>query len=781
MPDSLPHTPQILSIHLQISQYPILAKQIRRLMRAELYRRGVISRERLEAEVKEGAELSQKREGLVNPLAEEGDEVWEQRLQRIRDQLTDFYFAYHLPIELFESLIGELLAEQGAEREGSGAELFHPESAPVETLLRELEQWEALPAENRERARAEIEEVTAVLVKMLISQQPGFVRLARRWLGAEDFQYLLARRTGEGKIGGKAGGLLLAWKILRTVLPNEIHRMSIPNSYFIGDDVFHHFLADNHLEYADQKYKPLEQVRSEFPAIEQEFLTHPLPEEVSDRLREILETAGNTPLVARSSSLLEDGFGTAFAGKYVSIFCANQGTIQERMREITTAIRRVYAGVFLPDALFYRRRMGLAENDERMSVLIQEVQGSLYHEGFFPTLAGVAFSYSPIVWNSRLRKEEGFCRLVMGLGTRAVARVAEDYPRLVMLSHPALRPENTPAEVRRYSQKTLDVIDMRASQISSWPVARILNADYPALRWLASVDRGDTVMPLFSLGPDLAPERMVLTMDNFLQQSGFVGLLKAVLATLAREYGVPVDLEFAVTLDPESATPDMKFHLLQCRALAGGSGGGSWKIPKGIAAEDKFFVATRVVPQGAVHQVDVICFIDPDAYGTLAGAGERKTVAGLIGRLNKRLEGRPFILIGPGRWGSTNPLLGVPVTYADIFNTRALVELAVVQQGAMPEPSYGTHFFQDLVEAGIYPIAIYPEYPGDLFHAEWIAKAKNSLAEMLPDARNPNDCVKLVDIPREFGGKKMDLLMDGERAVAFLVEPDLTRYPERRG
>jgi hypothetical protein len=771
--------PPILSIHLQIEEYPILAKQIRRRMREELYRRGVISRERLEAEVKEKAELSQKREGLVNPLAEEGDDVWEQRLQQIRDHLTDFYFAYNLPIGLFESLIGELLKERNVRREETGVAHFNPELTPLDLLLSQLERWESLPPPRRPRARGEMEAAIAVLAKTMISDQPGFVRLARHWLTREDFQFIQSRRIGGGKIGGKAGGLLLAWKILRATLPREIHRMVIPNSYFIGADVFQSFLSDNRLEYPDQKYKPLDQVRSEYPAIQEEFLRRRLPEEIADRLREIIRTAGKTPLVARSSSLLEDGVGTAFAGKYVSVFCPNQGTPKENLRDLTAAVRRVYASVFNPDALFYRRRMGLLESGERMAVLIQEVQGTAYRDAFFPTLAGVAFSHSPIVWDSRLRKDEGFCRLVMGLGSRAVARVADDYPRLVMLSHPALRPENTPADVRRYAQKFVDVIDLPAGELSTWPVARILQADYPGLGWLASIDRGDTVMPVFSIGPDFAPERVILTMDNFLAQSGFVGLLKGVLQSLAREYGVPVDVEFAVTLAPEAAKPEMRFHLLQCRAQTGVSGGAAGKIPKGIAVEDKFFVATRVVPQGAVRKVEAVCFVDPEAYEGLADAGERKKVAEIVGHVNRLLEGRNFILIGPGRWGSVNPLLGVPVTYADIYHTRALVELAVPQQGAVPEPSYGTHFFQDLVEAQIYPIALYPDHPGDLFRRDWMAGAKNSLSEILPDVSNPGECVKLVDIPREFDGRKMDLLMDGETAVAFLTEPDKPGYPAR--
>ncbi len=774
-------TPQILSIHLQISQYPILAKQIRRRMREELFRHGVISRERMEAEVKEKAELSQKREGLVHPIEEEADDVWEQRLQQIRDDLTDFYFAYNLPAGLFESLIDELLAERNVRRGKNRGPDFNPDLTPVDLLLRRLEQWETLPAQRREPAQDDIETATAVLVKILISDQPGFVRLARGWLKREDFQYLQSRRIGEGKIGGKAGGLLLAWRILRTVLPRDAGRMVIPNSFFIGADVFQSFLTDNRLDYSHQKYKPLDQARLEYPAIQKEFLRRRLPEEVEDRLREIIRGAGSTPLIVRSSSLLEDGVGTAFAGKYESVFCPNQGTPQENLRHLAAAVRRVYASVFNPDALFYRRRMGLLESDERMAVMIQEVQGSAYRGAFFPILAGVAFSHSPIVWDSRLRKEEGFCRLVMGLGTRAVARVAEDYPRLVMLSHPALRPENTPADIRRYSQKQADVIDLSAGEISSRPVADLLGSDFPALRWLASVDRGDTVMPVFSIGPELVPERTILTMDNFLQQSGFVGLLKGVLPALARAYGVPVDVEFAVTLDPESVKPEMRFHLLQCRAQTGVEGGAAGRIPKGIAAEDKFFVATRVVPQGAVRQVEAVCYVDPERYGSLTDAGQRKKVAEIVGQVNRLLEGRPFLLIGPGRWGSVNPLLGVPVTYADIVNTRALVELAEAPQGAVPEPSYGTHFFQDLVEAQIYPVALYPDQPGDLFRREWMARAKNTLNELLPDVSNPGECVKLVDIPREFGGRKMDLLMDGETAVAFLVEPEEEGHPVRAG
>jgi hypothetical protein len=781
MPEHPLDIPNILSIYLQISQYPILARHIRRHMREELYRYGVISRERLESEVREKAVLSQRREGLVNPVSEENDNMWEQRLQLIRDHLTDFYFAHNLPVDLFENLIEKVLAERNARHPESRIRYFNPELAPMELLIDQLKSYEELPGPQREPLRPLLEEMTVVLAKALVNDQPNFVRLAKKWLTAEDFRFIRSRSVGSGKIGGKAGGLLLAWRILRSSAPSLAQQMAIPRSFFIGSNAFFDFMERNRLEFVNHKFKPLEQIRAEYPQIQETFLKNPLPEPVDAGLREILSETGNAPLIVRSSSLLEDGIGTAFAGKYLSVFCPNQGSVSQNLRDLADAVRRVYASVFNPDALAYRRRMELLECDERMAVLIQEVQGRTYRRYFFPALAGVAFSYSPIVWNSRLRREEGFCRIVMGLGTRAVNRVAEDYPRLVTLSHPALRPETTPAEVRRYSQKNADVVDLEAAAFTSVPVADLLGNDFPAVRLFASVDKGDTLMPVFHLGPGHPSDRMVLTFDNFLQTTGFVNLIKDVLAVLARQYDVPVDVEFAVTLDEKTPEPNITLHLLQCRIQSGVHNGASYKIPRGIEGEDKFFVATRVVPQGAVRHVSYICYVDPEAYSRLPDVGERKAVAATIGCLNKVLENQSFILIGPGRWGSVNPLLGVPVTYADIFNTRMLVELAVEQQGAIPEPSYGTHFFQDLVEAQIYPVAIYPDQPGDVFRRDWLAKAKNWLGEVLPGVAVSKDSVKLVNIPGEFGGRKMDIFMDGETAVAFLAPPDGNGQTGRAG
>jgi hypothetical protein len=793
MPELPLEAPQILALYLQISQYPILARQIRQRMREELYRRGVISSAHLEQEARDKAILSQHREGLTDPYYEENEREWEARLEQIRDHLTDFYFAYNLPMDLFHRIVEDLLAERVTRRGESAAPgevklSFNPELAPLELLLRQAGQYDALPEAEQEKVRHHREEISVVLIKTMISDQLGFVRVAKSWFTAADFDFIQSRRIGSGKIGGKAAGMLLAWKILQTAAPQVAEQVTVPRSYFIGADVFYDFKALNDLEYINQKYKPVEQIRAEYPQIQETYEHGRFPEDVADHLRGVLRQVGQTPLIVRSSSLLEDSFGTSFAGKYASYFCPNQGTLPENLRDLTRAIRRIYASVYSPDVLIYRRRMGLLDYDERMAILLQEVQGEPYRHYFFPALAGVAFGQSPIVWTPRLRREEGFVRMVLGLGTRAVERVGEDYPRLVFLSHPLLRPESTPAAVEHYSQHLMDLIDLRANAFTTAPVRQVLERDYPALRWVASLKdaQADTLLPLSRLGPQVTPDRLVLTFDNLLRKSDFVPLLKQVLATLSQHYGIPVDVEFALTLEPASDKPRLTFHLLQCRPQSTHHAPGEAvrPIPADVPARDQIFLATRMVPQGQVEGVEYVVYVDPAAYDRLPDPGQRKEVAAVVSRLNRALEGKSFILIGPGRWGSSNIQLGVPVGYADIYNARALVELSVGPEGSGPEPSYGTHFFQDLVEARIYSLAVYPDDGRDFLNRAFLEKASNRLAALLPapqfstgvsketagpDADGYSGCVRVIHVPAECEGHRLHILMDGERALAFLA------------
>ena len=765
--------PRIQAIYLQIANYPILAQEIRRHMRDELFRRGIITSEALEEEVRQKAILSQRREG-VGGQPGEAEPLWQQRQQTIRDYLTDFYFAYNLPLELFQNIISDLLAHRSVQEDELDIH-FNPELAPLDLLLKQAARYEALPEAERATVRHHLEEIIVVLIKTMISDHLGFVHVAKGWFTAEDLEFIYTRRIGTGKIGGKAAGLLLAWKILQAYAPLMAQQMVLPESYFIGTDVFYDFLSLNRLEpFINQKYKPLEQIRQDYPQLRAVYEQGHFPETITEQLSAILQKMGKTPLIVRSSSLLEDRFGTAFAGKYDSVFCPNQGTLEENRTALTLAIRRIYASASNPDALLYRRRMGLLDYDERMAILLQEVQGQTYRHYFFPALAGVGFSLTPILWHPRLRREDGFVRLVWGLGTRAVNRVADDYPRLITLSHPTLRPEGSLSAMRYYSQHFIDLIDLEANALVTLPVEQVIGLDYPPLRWVASVDEGDTLMPIVSLGPQVSPKNLVLTFDALLQRSDFVAHMKSMLSILSQQYHFPVDVEFAVTLTPDSPRPRLTFHLLQCRPQSSMKGEPVRSIPADVPEQDKVFLATRMAPQGAVSGIEYVIYVDPLRYSALTDPVSRHEVARMVGQLDKALEGRPFIMVGPGRWGSANPELGVPVTYADICNSHALVEIAVAQEGIVPEPSYGTHFFQDLVEAEIYPLAIYPEEPGDFLNQAFLDQAQNRLANLLLEAARYSDCVKVIHVPSERHGRHLEIVMDGERALAYLSSPQVT-------
>lgn len=772
MPLTPPESSKISDIYLLIAQYPMLASPIRRRMRQELFQRGIITSDRFEQEVREKAVLSQQREGIFAPLEDEDATQWDLRFHRVQRTLTDFYFAYNLPLELLTQIIDELLAER---HKGDLPELrlrFNPELAPLEMVLKQAAKYESLAKERRKKVDHQLQELRVVLLKSLISDQLAFIHIAKQWFTAADFTYVLEHRIGTGKIGGKAAGMMLAYKILQNTSPEIFKRVVLPRSYFVGANVFYDFMSINNVEFVAQKYKTADEIRSEFPGIRAKYARSRFPEEIADQLRTVLKEVGKKPLIVRSSSLLEDNFGTSFAGKYSSFFCPNQGSPKENLRDLTLAIRRIYASVYSPDALMYRRHMGLLDYDERMAILLQEVQGQPHRQYYFPPMAGVAYSVSPLVWNPRLRREEGFMRLVMGLGTRAVDRMGSDYPRMVTLSHPQLRPEKTPQTIRYYSQHFVDLIDLEKNELVTLPAESVLGSDFPPLRWMVSVDDGDTMRAPHSIGLDLDPKKLTLTFDGLLKSSDFVSLLKTVLTRLASQYQLPVDVEFTLSLEHVAdGKPEVYFHLLQCRPQnRGGPDGHIVKaIPTNLSDQDKLILCTHMVPEGQVEQVEYIVYVDPEMYHRLGRPHDYVEVAHWIGQINKDLEGRNFILIGPGRWGSSDPMQGVPVTYADIFNARALVELASRKGGYSSEPSYGTHFFQDLVETHIYPLAISDEQPDDRLNLDFIREAADQMPELFPKLTKATCCIKLVRVPTERPGQRMDITMDGKQALGYLV------------
>jgi hypothetical protein len=768
-------TDPILRIYLSLAQYPILRTQIRERMRRELFNRLVITSQDLEGEVRKQAIRSQIREGVVDPLNEELDEVWESRLDRIRNHLTDFYFANNLPYELFEEIVRAALAERGA---GTDETLlsFNPELAPQNTLFDHAFAIDSLSGAERIRFDARLREIKVVLIRKLISDQLAYVSIAKNWLTIQDLDEIRQRKIGYGKIGGKAAGMLLAARILREVASQEVKDcLRVPESYYLGADLMYTFMAYNGLMHWNyQKYKVEEQIRAEYPQIQRDYLSGGFPPDILEQLSQLLEEIGPRPLIVRSSSLLEDNFGTSFAGKYESYFCPNQGSLEANLTALVEAIIEVYTSSLNPDALFYRRSRGLEDYDERMAILIQVVQGESFGRYFMPQVAGVAFSKNLYRWSPQIRREEGFVRLVWGLGTRAVDRVGNDYPRLVALSHPLLRPEASPKEIVHYSQRYVDVIDMEENRLKTLPIHEVLNRRDPVLRYLVQVYREGFLSPLHSRLLEDKVDQLVLTFDGILSRTPFADYMREALDVLEEHYRLPVDMEFALRIPkPRATRPDVEIILLQCRPQSR-LHGSDVELPKELAQEDIVFRTRRVVPRGYVKGIQYVVFVTPEGYYALPSEALRARLRRVIGQLNTQLDGKNFILVGPGRWGTTNPDLGVRVGYGDIYNARALVELSGQGVGPDPELSFGTHFFQDLIEAQIYPLAIYLDDEEGIFRDDFFYDSPNLLLDFLPEETKLVKSLRLIKVETFRPGHLLELVMDDEagEAVAILASAD---------
>ncbi len=769
-------TTSTIDIYIKLAQYPILADRIRERMREELFKRGLADPDHFEEEVKQRAIESQRREGLHDPYGQEPAGVWHRRLARIRSFHTDFYFAYNLPSALFEQIIQEVLSEQ--DRPADNYELaFNPELAPWTLLFRQGKRYEALPPPERKLVQHHLEEIKVVLIKGMISDQLPYIAIAKRVLSVDDLQWIHDRRIGTGKIGGKAAGMLLALKILQqrspSMGPDISGLVEIPESYFLGTDVLYEFRHKNNLDhYMNQKYRDLDDIRDDYEEIVADHVAGSFPTHIVERLVDMLAQMGNLPLIVRSSSLLEDNFGFAFAGKYQSYFCPNQGTQEENLQDLLRAISQIYASTLGPDAILYRRKMGLIDYDERMAVLIQVVTGHSFGRYFLPIIGGVGFSRNPFRWHPKIRREDGFLRMVWGIGTRAVDRVNNDYPRTIALSHPGLRPESNARAIVRYSQHFVDLICLETNALLTLPVQQVLDLNYPYLRFLFSRQDGDAIQEILAPGTLQSTDDLVLTFNYLTRDESFVRLMRTALRRLEDTYETPVDIEFTLEIIPNYPHPNYRLQLLQCRPLSTIRDEQPVEIPRDLPEADKLFHTFGLIPDGEAGGIRYIVFVDPVKYRRLGDVTIKLELGRVIGRLNTLLAGDSFILIGPGRWGSTNIDLGVRVSYADIYNTKVLVEMAVADGDEAPELSYGTHFFQDLVEGGIYSLPLHLQESGSHFNWSFFNDAPNALTELLPaDARCANN-LKVIDIAAIHPGKRLHIAMDGSRdeAVGYLKE-----------
>ncbi len=643
--------------------------------------------------------------------------------------------------------------------------------APWESVFERLMRYRETGAPFSETV-PEIAALKQELARMMIGDHPEFNRLVDRFFTVDDLIHVRSRLIGSGRIGGKAAGMLVARRVLADSRENVDFTQVLENhdSFYVGSDVFFTFLVKNDLFRLRLKLSRSSQIsHEEFDEVEQRFLAGRFPPEIMEQFRNMLEYFGQAPIIVRSSSLLEDSFGNAFAGKYRSEFCANQGSPEERLEAFLRAVKLVYASALNPDALSYRRRRGLGESDEQMAILVMRVSGMPYGSRFFPSLAGVAFSRNLYAWSDRIDPRQGVIRLVFGLGTRAVNRVGGDYPRMIAVSHPQLRPE-VGAKIAKYSQREADLLDLQANELVTVPVADLLAArDYPNLHLLVSVQKEGHLYDPFSRTLEGNGAELVLTFNNLIARTEFVKILRHMLAALETAYGHPVDTEFTAHVDAKGR---VRINLLQCRPLWLPGSAGVVRIPEQIPDDRMLFKSDRFISGGEVEKIRYILYIDPRWYAAIADPEMKRSLGRFVGRINglPSIEQGKILMIGPGRWGSSNIDLGVNVGYADIDNAAVLVELAREEAGHVPEVSYGTHFFQDLVEQQIIYLPVYPDDRNAAFNNAFFANSPNALEQLLPDATRFAHVIKVIDIPAASGGAYAHVIADPEtrKAVCFL-------------
>jgi hypothetical protein len=776
-----------LADHLTL--YPHLAERILRQILYALHERGIVTIDQVydEARAASGGARSSY-EGLDHNPNVAGAPRGDQSEREQVNELTRQYASDRLTAHDIDELVNLCLKREEADKLRAIVSLG---SLSFRLLSDAVRRFCTIPEGETHLTPDEAMGIRVGLIRHLICDQLEFIAIAKNQLRIRDFdtilQHVIGSESGIGKIGGKAAGITLAAKILgakvdsptdtpappamKSALTGELAELEtevmLPESYYLRSDVIEDFIAFNRFgEYQNQKYKKPEEIRREYPVIRSVFRNGEFPAGIVDRLRTVLEKIGTHPVIVRSSSLLEDRFGTAFSGKYASIFVANQGKIEKRLQELLGAIAEVYASALGPDPLLYRREHDLIDYEEDMAVLIQKVIGRKMGPYFAPVFAGVAMSRNEYRWSPRIKREDGLLRIVMGLGTRAVDRMGSESARLVALGMPSLRYESSVGEIKRHAQRTIDVINLQKNRMESISLEELLKhaGDIPMLDRMVSIERDGMLTQPTGTFIDADPKSMYVTFDKLMNEGAFASQMKSILHRLEEAYGFPLDVEFA--------HDGRRLYLLQCRPLSQLAEMSGVTIPADVPDERTVFSAAKFVRSGVVENIEYIVYVDPRDYDQVPTREKRSAIARVVGRINDCLATKRFILIGPGRWGSNDVRLGVPVTYADINNSQMLIEVARERDGYVPEVSFGTHFFQDLIEARITYLPLYPDDRRNRFNETFLSGSANSLPTLLPDDAETADCVQVIDVPRVTGGRHLRVVMDGnaDKALGYLVD-----------
>ena len=586
------------------------------------------------------------------------------------------------------------------------------------------------------------------LLEKIIVKDERLFPLAMKYFDLKDLLTIRKRLIGSGFIGGKSLGMLLARKIIEVENPELHEKLEIQDSFYIGTEVFYTFLVKNNCWWMRRKLSNSNTFLEGLEETHNKMLSGSFPGYLIERFSEILDYFGQSPIIIRSSSLQEDAYGNSFSGKYSSIFLANQGTFDERLEDFINTVKKVYASAISKDALTYRKERDLLDKDEQMAILVQRVSGSIYGKYFFPQVAGVGFSFNPYVWHKDIDPYSGFLRLVVGMGTRAVDRIEDDYTKLVALNKPLLRIHTNMDEIQRFSQRKVDVIDLEKNEFTTG-LFREIESVPKVLQYidLVATQNLELESRLRSLN---RPEAFswVLTFENLLKNTKFPQDMTEMMQALEKAYNHPVDIEFTLNF---LELDDYRINLLQCRHFQVKNEIKDIKAPNDIDS-NSIILKTKgpIIGTSIATKIDRIIYVVPSAYAELNNR-DRYSVARLIGKINQSEDNlnKKIMLLGPGRWGTSTPSLGIPISFAEINNISLLCEIAEKTGGFIPDVSLGTHFFNNLVELDILYFVLYPEREGYSIDRDYFQNSENHLTDLLPDSEKWKDFIKVIDISEE--------------------------------
>ena len=526
-------------------------------------------------------------------------------------------------------------------------------------------------------------------------------------------------RIGEGSLGGKARGLAFMNSMLmkhRQYDKHENVRIMIPRSVVIATEFFDDFIRHNGLKYIISQDFSDEEILSE-------FVSSVLPFRLREALKSYIRTV-RTPLAIRSSSKLEDSHYQPFAGIYSTYMIPYVDNEDQMLRLLLKAVKSVYASVYFAASRAYIQSSQNLISEEKMAVIIQEVCGTEQDGLYFPTCSGVARSinYYPI---GDERPEDGVCNIAMGLGKLVVdggrtLRFSPRYPQKVLqTSTPELALRDTQNEVLALSLRPEefrtsidDAVNLRRLGLTQ--IGGFRNSKFVCSVWDRENERiSDSP---FDQG------RKVITFNNILKYNTFplAEIISDILTMGAEEMRCPVEVEFAVNMDVAPGQRQV-FNLLQIRPIIDNQDNRSidWNE---VDASRALIYGEQALGIGQMTDIADIIYVKSEAFDSLS----TEKIAEELLTLNNRMrdQGRPYILVGPGRWGSSDPFLGVPVKWNHISEARVIVECGIEKFDV--EPSQGTHFFQNVTSLGVGYLTINP-FRGDGLFREKELDARQAL------------------------------------------------------